>query len=234
MTPVIAIACTDGAVIAADSASTDPEIGIKQLYSSKIKRIGDHPILYGGSGDVGLLQKIGENLEAKLKPQSTLNRIRREIKRLVCEEISKSSQLHAPQLNHPIYRNPPEVVMLFAGIWADGPWILEIERDGRDTMFDEDFGGFAAIGAGKPWAQAIFRPHLTSERDLELGKVFAYRVVEDSISRFICSHSHWTVLLARLTETNATVLHILVKLGGSLSEKPLASFSLRKKKRKSR
>lgn len=187
MTVVVAIGCTDGVVIAADSATSDPEIGIKQPFSRKIKRIGAMPVLYGGSGDLGLLQKVSQNLEQKLKPCNTLNRLRREIKRLMCEELNESAKLHVPHLQHPIYRNPPDAVLLLVGVLADRPWILEIEKDGRDTMYNEDLGYFAAIGSGKPWAQAIFRPYLTTERTLDLGKVFAYRVVEDSID-FAAGH----------------------------------------------
>jgi hypothetical protein len=30
-------------------------------------------------------------------------------------------------------------------------------------------------------AQALFRPHLRTERDLRTGKIFAYRILEDAI-----------------------------------------------------
>ena len=76
---------------------------------------------------------------------------------------------------------PPPAILLFAGVFKGFPWILEIEKDGRDTMYDANLGNFAAIGSGKPWAQAIFRPHLTTERDLNLGKIFTRRVLEDAI-----------------------------------------------------
>lgn len=68
------------------------------------------------------------------------------------------------------------------GVHEGTPWIREIEKDGRDTLFDERQGNFAAIGSGKPWAEAFFRTHLRTERNLELGKLFAYRILEDSIS----------------------------------------------------
>lgn len=31
-------------------------------------------------------------------------------------------------------------------------------------------------------AQALFRPHLRTERDLRAGKIFAYRILEDAIN----------------------------------------------------
>lgn len=178
MTLIIGIACEDGVVLAADSASSDPESGTKQPFE-KIKRLRELPILYGGSGDVGLLQKIEESL-GTLTAKATLKRLRQDIKKLVIPELKEARELHVPYPQAP-YHQPPDATLLFAGVLDSRPWILEIEKDGRDTVYGEDLGNFAAIGSGKPWAQAIFRPHLRTKRDLRLGKIFAYRVVEDSI-----------------------------------------------------
>lgn len=179
MTLIIAISCKDGVVIAADSATSDPESGTKQLCN-KIKQIGKHPILYGGSGDVGLLQKINERLST-LEPKSRINLTRKEIKRFIFPEIKESTEYHV-RYPQPPFHLPPVAILLFAGVHKGRPWILEIERDGRDTLYDEELGNFAAIGSGKPLAQAIFRLHLRTERDLKLGKIFAYRIVDDSIN----------------------------------------------------
>jgi 20S proteasome alpha/beta subunit len=179
LTLIVAIGCTDGVVIAADSASSDAETGTKQPVE-KIVRLGEYPILYAGSGDVGLLQKINENLET-LTPKSKLKNTRQEIKKVVVTELNASAQVHAPypQMG---WNVPPPAILLFAGIHDGKPWILEIERDGRDTFYDSNFGNFAAIGSGKPWAEATFRPHLRTERNLELGKIFAYRILDDAIN----------------------------------------------------
>ena len=61
------------------------------------------------------------------------------------------------------------------------PWIIEIDKDCRDTCYGKEYGYFYAIGSGKPLAQAIFSPYLHTERDLSLGNIFAYRVLNDSI-----------------------------------------------------
>lgn len=178
MTLVVAIKCKDGVVIASDSAASDSETGIKQPME-KIKQLGNHPILYGASADVGLLQKLNEELQT-FTPKSNFKNILKEIKKLVVPELKESAMLHVPYPQQGFYQ-PPVAVLLFAGVTDGEAWILEIERDGRDTRYGEDLGDFAAIGSGKPWAQAVFRPHLFTERDLKLGKIFAYRVVEDSI-----------------------------------------------------
>jgi 20S proteasome alpha/beta subunit len=179
VTLIVALACKDGVVIASDSASTDPESGTKQLHD-KIKRIGQEPILYGGSGDVGLVQKIDESLNAYMR-KTSFKAIRQEIRKLILPELREASQFHAPYPQAPFHK-PPEAVLLFAGVHDRKPWIIEIERDCRDTMYGEAFGNFAAIGSGKPLAQAIFYPHFKTSRDLKLGKIFAYRIIDDSIN----------------------------------------------------
>jgi 20S proteasome alpha/beta subunit len=177
MTLVVALGCTDGVILAADSAMTDEQT--KQT-AEKIKQLGNLPILYGSSGDVGLLQKVEEEL-AKYQPKSTPKRIRQELKKLVLPDLAESARLHVAYPQYPFNR-PPDCVLLIVGMHEGKPWILELEKDGRDTMYGDTFGNFAAIGSGKPLAQAIMRPHLMTSRNLEQGKVFAYRVVEDAIN----------------------------------------------------
>ena len=49
---------------------------------------------------------------------------------------------------------------------------------------------FWLYGSGKAFAQAIFRPHLKTPRDLNLAKTFAYRVVDDAIELAVMGLSH--------------------------------------------
>jgi 20S proteasome alpha/beta subunit len=179
MTLIVAISCNDGIVFASDSASSDPESGTKQLCD-KIKKLRDQPILYAGSGDVGLIQKISENLES-YSPKTRLKGIRQEIKKLIVPEIKDAHDNHVPFPQMPFHQ-PPVAVMLFAGVLDRKPWILEIEKDGRDTIYGAELGNFAAIGSGKPLAQAIFNPHLHTPRDLRAGRILVHRVIDDSIN----------------------------------------------------
>jgi len=182
MTVIAAIGCNDGVIIAADSAASDSEAGSKQLCD-KIRRIGTQPILYGVSGDVGLMQKISYNLEIMKNFDSStpLKKIRKELRIAVIPELKEAINLHVsyPQQG---FQHPPCAIVLFIGVHNRTPWILEIERNGNDQCYDKNFGYFDAIGSGKPWAQAIFRPHLYNDRDLSTGKVQAFRVIDDSIN----------------------------------------------------
>ncbi len=179
MTLIIGIGCEDGAIIASESASTDTESGTKQPYI-KVRRLKDENILYGGSGDVGLIQKIQESLK-NYRHRNNIKNIRQELKIHIIPVLKESNQLHAPYPQSQFYQ-PPIAIFLFVGIINEHAWILEIERDGRDTLYGEDMGYFHAIGSGKPWAQASFRRYLHEKRKLELGKVLAYRTIYDSIA----------------------------------------------------
>lgn len=181
MTLIIALAFRDGVVMASDSATTDVDSGTKQT-TDKIYQLGSEKILYSGSGDVGLLQQVQEGLK-RYSPKETIWKMRKGIRKLVVPELKEAYELHA-RYPQPPYHVPPSLVLLFAGILRGAPWILEVEKDGRATFYGEQLGYFAAIGSGKPWAQALFRPHLFTpleERTTDWAKVVAHRVVHDSI-----------------------------------------------------
>lgn len=180
MTLIVALACSDGIVMGADSASSDPMSGTKQPVI-KIQQVGNKPILFGGAGDVGLIQKVMEALDNLTIPASPkFATIRQIIKQTCLPEMKEAADTH---IRHflPGYDSPPTAIFLFGCIHRKLPFILEIEADGRDTVYDKNLGYFHAIGSGKALAQAIIRPHLTRDRDLELGKILAYRILEDSI-----------------------------------------------------
>jgi 20S proteasome alpha/beta subunit len=179
MTLIVGIGCKDGAIIASDSAATDSESNTKQP-AIKIKRLNSENILYGGSGDVGLLQKIDEELKA-YSPRSNIKNIRQELRKHIIPILRESNSLHAPYPSQGFHM-PPVAISLFVGITDTTPWILEIERDGRDTLYTNQEGYFCAIGSGKPLAQALFRSFLYMERTLKTGKVLASRIMCDAIS----------------------------------------------------
>lgn len=179
MTLVVAVGCTDGVVVASDSATADPESGTKQP-SRKVWQVGELPVLCGGSGDVGLLQKIEESLTTGVLSAHSAKRLRQDIKRTVVSELKQNAELFVP-FPQPGFNVPPDATTLFAFVAEGRSWILEIEKHGGDTLYDDRLGNFAAIGSGKPWAQAVFRPHLREARTVEEGKVLAYRVVDDAI-----------------------------------------------------
>lgn len=189
MTLIVAIGCSDGVVIAADSASSDEASGAKQSTAAKIRQVRDFPIAFGGSGDVGLLQKIYDEIGLMAKPQDVKN-YRADIKRRVSPIQKEAISLH---VGHPQYggnHRTPIAGMLIVGLIKNKPWILEIDPNCTDTIYDDNLGNFHAIGSGAIWAHAYFRPHLYSPRNCALAQVFACRILEDSINIAMMGLAH--------------------------------------------
>ena len=182
MTLIIAVGCIDGVVLASDSASTDPDTGSMQPVS-KVSYLEQPKILWGGSGDVGTIQKVGHQLENQItslpsKPYQT----RRKIKQIIASELNNSYSGFIPIPNQK--NQPPKTSFLLVWVQNNKPWILEIDFNGTDTFYTEQYKWFYAIGSGKPWAMALFSRHSggkLEERNLEFGKALAYRILEDSI-----------------------------------------------------
>jgi 20S proteasome alpha/beta subunit len=180
MTLIIAIGCNNGIVMGSDSASSDPITGTKQAVK-KIQQLGELPVVFGGAGDVGLIQKLEEELNDLEIPRSAKFKLTRRLVQEAClPDIRAARDNHVPH-DAAGYDRPPTAILLFGCIHNKSPHIFEIEADGRDTVYDQNFGFFNAIGSGKALAQAIMRPYLQRERDLSLGKMLAYRILEDAI-----------------------------------------------------
>ena len=175
MTLVLAIGCTDGIVLASESASTDVTV----FEVDKLCRVRDQPILYGGSGDVGLLQKLDAAIDG-MTIKKSVDKTIAEIKGRVVMVLRESARQHAPYPEAP-FDKPPVGILLFGIVQDEHAWIVEFERDGHDTVFGDTYGNFAAIGGGKPFAQIIMRPHVSVERTLEKGCVLASRIIDDAI-----------------------------------------------------
>ncbi|MDQ5870770.1 MAG: hypothetical protein M3547_01005 [Acidobacteriota bacterium] len=175
MTLIVAIGCSDGVILASDSCSTDNENRTKQPVG-KIYRIPGQPILWGGSGDGGLIGLIGESLEG-CPARPSLKAARKEFKSRIVPEQREALKDYVPYPN----TQPPSATILLAGFQEGKPWILEVSRSGGDTSYGEAYGYFAAIGSGGTFAHATFRPHLMKERDLQAGKLHAFRIIDDAI-----------------------------------------------------
>ena len=185
MTLIIALGCSDGVVMAADSAASDPAAGIKTFSSSKVSRIGSEPILYGGSGDVGLSQHYVEALQGVATRGDA-----RAVREQVCNKIGDVlKRYHSRVFDIPGATRRPAVVALLAGVHKPKPgssklepWIMEVNDNGGDTLYStDDFGYFAAIGSGATFAHALMRSHLEAKRTVEQAKVLAYRLLDDAI-----------------------------------------------------
>ena len=178
MTLITGVICNDGIVVASDSASTDPESYTKQPSENKLVIINHNKMVFGGSGDVGLIQKISASISQSTH-QKDIIKLRKELKAKICNELLESNKSFVP---HPSSRSqPPLVVSMVAGYVNDNPFLFEFDQNGTDTDYTT-LKGFLAIGSGKPWAQAYFRPYLNFTKNIKASKIISYRIISDAIT----------------------------------------------------
>jgi len=179
VTLVLALICTDGILMASDGQSTFTTVaGPMRLPSEKIRPLGNR-ILWGGSGDVGLLQKIGVVIGDI--PDNNLGRpitkLRPEIRAKVWGDQKDAAEKYLPiRKEFPT----PTAHVLFAGHDKERPWILEIDPNGTDTQLEEY--GFASVGSGAHFVYAVLSGFGKQPWTLKTGKIACYKVVHEAIN----------------------------------------------------
>ncbi len=144
-----------------------PSLKFRALLTKGGAQIGDLPILYAGSGDVGLMQKIDEALTGTVMRPS-IKVMRREIKKRLGPELRESTQLHAAYSTQE-NQFPPIAIMLFVGVLDGEPWILEIEKDNlaapsTQTIWATSLPSEVARCLRKPFSARTSGPSETSGR----------------------------------------------------------------------
>lgn len=151
-TIIAALKYKSGVIIAADSQASDTVVGVRWEIE-KLDQIGDHPLVVGFSGQIGMGQRARTALErTTLHPNMfrSCERIRDVLDRCFIPVYQKIKAV-----SHPPTALVPQVSLWgLATYWAeDNPHILEYEINGA-SMFHECFH---AIGNASQTAYAIFR-----------------------------------------------------------------------------
>lgn len=178
MTLVLAMVCSDGLILAADSAATFAE-GLKQP-TVKIHNFGKS-MLWGGSGHEGMLQEIETALTTKWATNSYWKSpldFRQQVRRLLSPIYQEWSTTQVP-IRIQQYNLPSVAHLVFVGYIAGQPCIIEVEPN--CTVGQLEGYGHHAIGSAALIAQALLYPHRQRKPLLEIGKVICYRVMEDAI-----------------------------------------------------
>jgi proteasome beta subunit len=177
MTVVLAVRCTDGIVICADSQITDSARGMS-YPAQKLHPLGDFGA-WGGSGARAVLTDFQRDLASSA---STIEE---------AEDVAHALQdRFLPILKHHYDRFIPEVpgegsaggtsaYVLAAGYSGGEPFIVEINPQAMASRYEDI--GFHAIGSGAPSAQqaGILLAHYDlDERTMDHGVVMAVRVLD--------------------------------------------------------
>ncbi|MDO8750152.1 MAG: hypothetical protein Q7K03_03280 [Dehalococcoidia bacterium] len=184
MTLIIALACKQGLVFAADSQATESAPGLSTRFPvEKIRPLGSS-ILWASSGDVGLFQQVDEAFARQTSPpwQQGIAELRTKLRYITVGVVKRSLDNSLPI---PTTQQWHQGAILFCGYTGSTQkthWLLELLTDGRNTRYEER--GFHAIGSGTVFAQvaqAMLAHYDIKNRTLDEGIKIAYRVMDSAI-----------------------------------------------------
>jgi 20S proteasome alpha/beta subunit len=189
MTLIVALACKDAVVMAADSQATEmqggPNVGAAVRHETdKIKQLGPR-MLWAASGSVGIIQDISDGLDAwaAANPERLdwpLKRMKPELVKVVAERLKSAYEGWFPV---PGQQNlPPTTMMLVCGHTGGYRWILEIGENGLAES--KEANGFASLGSAynlAAVAAAMVSEYAAQTRDLSGGELLALRVLETAV-----------------------------------------------------
>ncbi|GGI09646.1 proteasome protein [Egicoccus halophilus] len=177
MTVVLALRCTDGLVIGADTQITENDRGMS-YPAQKLHALGSHAA-WGGSGARGVLNDLAADLH---ESSGTV---------LEATDVGRALQARTlPILRHH-YDNfiedvpgeslgaTPSAYVLAAGYTRDEPWMVEINPTGLVSRYEDI--GFHAIGSGAPMAQqagALLAHFRMVKRPVRYGLMGIVRVID--------------------------------------------------------
>lgn len=182
MTLVLALACADGVILASDSQSTIGTTG------QSLKGVSDKlyctwsNVAWGGSGDIGVMQRVDHALRAKFpQPDLFTKKNAHEIRTMISPVVGEAVREIFGGILQLSGQSAPVTAYLFAGSATDRSFIVEIGIDLHDQ--DHIATGYSAIGSGDifPYFALVGLRHFNvRNHDLSGASLIAYRIVEDA------------------------------------------------------
>src|SRR6266511_2630342 len=180
MTLVVALACTDGVILASDSQATESEGDIK-FDMEKVFQLSARSVA-GMSGAGQLITEIRAELEGARDMLNATPAMGTSLQSLIGPVLQKHYQPFI-QVVPGLPPASPATSFLAAGCADDGtPWIIEVDPHCQYTHYEER--GFHAIGSGAGFAQlanALMKHYEIKNRPLDHGRLIAYRVMRAAI-----------------------------------------------------
>jgi 20S proteasome alpha/beta subunit len=189
MTLIVALACKDAIVLAADSQATEmqggPNIGAAIRHDvEKIWTLGPN-MLWAASGSVGIIQDVSSALDTwagnnPTKMNAPIRRLKPELVKVVAETLKES---YGGWFAVPGQQNmPPTTMVLICGRTDNYRWILEISENGMGEL--KEGQGFASLGSAynlAAVAAAMVSEYAAPTRDINGGELLALRVLETAV-----------------------------------------------------
>lgn len=177
MTLIIAIPAQDGIIFASDSQVTD---GAVRCTAKKIFTLNDHA-LWAASGELALIQRVAERIEAFPNRGQSLIDIRDTLGQFVKDAVQ--SLLNVDFRTQFFLQNPAALLGLHLGDflfveYRDKPRILHISVNGTPEWVD---GRVKATGSGDLFAHALLQKYAGISLSCEHAKLLAYKVIEEAM-----------------------------------------------------
>jgi proteasome beta subunit len=177
VTVVLAVVCSDGVVIGADSQVTNPGQGVS-YPAQKLNPLGDRAA-WGGSGARSVLFDLERLFTASADAIVESDDVGRALQQRVLPVLRHHYDHFIEQVPGQKSGGTPATYVLAAGYGEDGPWIIEVDPSGMATHHEQI--GFHAIGTGAPMAQqagALLAHFRMAERSADHGVVIMVRVLD--------------------------------------------------------
>lgn len=177
MTVVLAVVCSDGVVIAADSQITDSSRGMS-YPAQKLHPFGDTGA-WGGSGARSVLTDVERRFEEAAGTVLESEDIGHAIQEQVLPVLRYHYEHFIEEVPGEKTTGTPSAYLLAAGYAEGSPWIVEINPNGMVSRYEDI--GFHAIGSGAPMAQqagALLSHMYISKRNTDHGVVAIVRVLD--------------------------------------------------------
>lgn len=187
MTLIVALACQDAVVMAADRQATELQgtnIGVAVRHDTvKIHALGSS-MLWAASGSVGIIQDIGDALEEwaaanTSKHNLAAKRMKPELVKVIAPVVKRAYEgwTAVPGTGN----MPPSTSVMLCGHTDGRRWILEISENGLGEFKEH---GFTSLGSAyhlAAVAAAMVSEYAAPTRSLIEGRLLALRILETAV-----------------------------------------------------
>ena len=178
MTLIVAIPASDGVVFGSDSQVTTGEI---RASSTKILKLNDNA-LWSASGELALIQRVEEGINALTNRNLPLMQIRDELGQIVKNAVQALVLLDFRTQFAPT--DPNWLLGLHSG-----DFLFVERRDGKNSVLHVLINGTpewvvdrcATTGNGAPFAHVLLHKYQSVPLGCDRATVLAYKVIEEAI-----------------------------------------------------
>jgi proteasome beta subunit len=177
VTVVLAIKCSNGLVVAADTQVTDSDRGMS-YPAQKLHPLGDYAA-WGGSGARAVLTDLERDFDEAAVAILESTDVARALQERVLPVLRYHYEHYIDDVPGEDGAGGPSAYVLAAGYSGEQPWIVELNPHGMVSRYEDI--GFHAIGSGAPMAQqagALLAHFRMTERPVEYGVAAAVRVLD--------------------------------------------------------